>query len=68
MSLKAFHIFFVGVSALTAFGFAAWLFNGSTTNGGVGYVIGGILSIVAGIALILYGVRFLRKLKHVSYL
>ncbi len=68
MSLKAFHIFFIGVSALTAFGFAAWLMNGSTAGGGGDLFVGGILSIITGIGLILYGIRFLRKLKHVSYL
>lgn len=68
MSLKAFHIFFVALSVLTAFGFAAWLIDGYTKSHDFGQLLAGIASIIAGAGLIFYGVRFLRKLKHVSYL
>lgn len=68
MSLKAFHIVFISVSVLTAFGFAAWLLNGYSKSDASGQLVGGVFSILAGLGLIVYGIRFLRKLKHVSFL
>jgi hypothetical protein len=68
MSLKAFHIFFIALSVVMAFGFAAWLIDGYTKSNNMVLLLGGISSILAGAGLILYGVSFLRKLKHVSYL
>jgi hypothetical protein len=68
MSLKAFHIVFIVVSVLTAFGFATWLIDGYLKSHAAGQLIGGLLSILVGAGLIVYGIRFLRKLKHVSFL
>ena len=68
MSLKAFHIFFITISVLLTFGFAAWLLREYAWGGDAGMLIAGIASILAGVALIFYGRRFLRKLKHVSYI
>jgi hypothetical protein len=68
MSLKAFHIVFISVSVLTAFGFAAWLFNGYSKSDASGQLVAGMFSILAGLGLIVYGIRFLRNLKHVSFL
>lgn len=68
MSLKAFHIVFIAMSVLTAFGFATWLFLGYAESRAVGLFISGVVSIFAGLGLIVYGFRFLRKLKHVSFL
>jgi hypothetical protein len=68
MSLKAFHIIFIIISALIAFGFSGWLIDGYTKSWQDGQLIAGICSALAGMALIVYGIRFLRKLKHVSFL
>ena len=68
MSLKAFHIFFIVVSALSAFGFSAWAIIGYTTSHDPGMIAVAAGSLLAGIGLIFYGIRFLRKLKHVSFL
>ena len=68
MSLKAFHIFFIVLSTALSFGFAAWALKGYADGGTTGLALVGVVSILAGIALIVYGIRFLRKLKHVSYL
>ena len=65
MSLKAFHIFFIGVSTLCAFGFGYWLLQSGNS---IANVLGALLSFLTGIALILYGNRFLKKLKHVSFI
>ena len=68
MSLKAFHIFFVAVSVLTAFGFSVWTFARYSAVGGISNILMAIVSVLVGIVLIVYGIRFLKKLKHVSYL
>ena len=69
MSLKAFHIVFVTASTLLAFGFGAWAFwqffgEGRT----LANLVMGTTSIAAGVVLIVYGMYFLKKLKHISYL
>ncbi len=64
MSLKAFHIFFIAVAALTLFGFGVWC----VLVGGTGYLVMGVVSFIAGIGLVIYGVKFLQKLKDVRYL
>ncbi|MEW6306378.1 MAG: hypothetical protein AB1705_23175 [Verrucomicrobiota bacterium] len=69
MSLKALHIVFVTASTLLAFGCAAWAFHQYySLEAGKAYLAGGIGSVVAGLALIVYGRYFLKKLKNVSYL
>ena len=68
MSLKAFHIFFITVSVLLALGFAAWSINGYLHEGEPMMLVAGIISFLAGVLLVRYGVRFLRKLKHVSFI
>jgi hypothetical protein len=68
MSLKAFHIFFIALSTLTAFGFSMWLLSGYMKSESIDHLVGAALSLIAGAGLIVYGIRFLRKLKHVSYL
>ncbi len=69
MSLKTFHILFVTVSSLLAFGFGVWslnnYFGGSNA---VADLAMGAGSLLAGVALVVYGKYFLKKLKDVSYL
>ena len=61
MSLKAFHLIFVTLLTSLSFGCAGWAFA-------AGSVIWGVAGIAAGILVIVYGIYFLKKLKHVSYL
>jgi hypothetical protein len=44
-----------------SFGFAAWGFAS-------GHILAGLLGVVMGILIIVYGVYFLKKLKKISYL
>ena len=60
MSLKAFHILFIVLSVLVTLGFGIWSLR-STTYGSPTI---GILSLVASVALVIYGVLFLQKLKR----
>ena len=68
MSLKAFHIVFVGASVLLAFGFGAWSLAQYSSGGGTQELVYGIGSLLAGFGLIAYGRVMLRKLRHISYL
>lgn len=68
MSLKAFHIVFVGASVLLAFGFGAWSLVQYSGGGSTQDLVYGVGSILTGIGLIAYGRLVLRKLRHISYL
>jgi hypothetical protein len=59
MSLKIFHILFIVLSIVLAAGCAAWAFM---TGAGFAF---GIASAVAAVALIIYGVQFLKKSKRI---
>lgn len=61
MSLKAFHLIFVTLLTALSFGCAAWAFQ-------TGSLFWGVMGILAGIGVIIYGFYFLKKLKNVSYL
>ena len=63
MSLKFFHICFIIISVMLTAGFGLWalLANGLPT---AFRVMGGI-SLVGGLVLIIYGIRFLRKAKSI---
>jgi len=64
LSLKAFHLAFISVSTIMAFGFGAWTLMEDNGN----YILYGFLSFFAGVGLIVYGIRFLKKFREVSYL
>ena len=68
MSLKTFHIFFIVVSTLFLFGYGAWNVTMYQSGGSLSPVAYAGASFLAGAGLVVYGIRFLRKLKNVSYL
>jgi len=68
MSLKAFHIVFVTLSILLAFGFGAWCFNQYGDSHRTADLLYGLGSVAAGVGLTFYGKYVLRKLKNISYL
>lgn len=69
MSLKAIHIVFITASTLLALGFGAWCLNnyfqGLGTRADLWFGLG---SVGVAVALVCYGIYFLKKLKNVSYL
>ena len=67
MSLKAFHIFFIAVSALLAFGVGAWALLAYNSSGSPVHLAAAVGSWICGVGLVIYGIRFLKKLKHVSF-
>lgn len=68
MSLKTFHIFFIALSILLAIGFGVWEVREYADGGASGRLIAASLSFLVAAGLIVYGVRFVRKLKHIGYL
>lgn len=66
MSLKAFHIFFIAVSILFAFGFGIWILMKQPVEIESLNILCGLFSFTFGGGLLLYGIRFLKKFKHVS--
>ena len=66
MSLKIFHIIFIVVSTLLSFGFAAWAFCYCVNAQICSYCVLGAGSMVLGIALIIYGNKFFKKLVHLN--
>lgn len=68
MSLKSFHIFFIIASILLCIGFGAWGFEMYRAGNGMLHLTTAILSLAMAAFLIWYGVRFLRKLKNVSFI
>ncbi|MCG8602202.1 MAG: hypothetical protein MI807_18805 [Verrucomicrobiales bacterium] len=63
MSLKFFHIGFIGFCTVFSLGFGAWclLAHGLPSM----FNLMGWLSIAGGVSLLIYGIRFLRKAKDV---
>ncbi len=68
MSLKTFHVGFITLSVLLAFGFGVWNLLDPSARGNAAYLTLAIVAFAAGIGLIVYEIRFLRKLKGVSFL
>ncbi len=64
MSLRLFHMVFIGVSVVLAAFVAAWAGQQYQTTQAVGYAIAAAASLAAGGGLIAYGAAFQRKTKH----
>ena len=68
MSLKAIHLVFITASTILAFGFGVWELKTYSAAGEKGDLILGVASLLGGLALIVYGRYFLKKLKNIGYL
>lgn len=65
MSLKSFHIFFIVVSVVLAFGFGAWGVYFHLVDSNLLYFVLGVSSFAVGIGLVVYGVKVARKLQRI---
>ena len=63
MSLKAFHILFITVSVLLCGGFGLWCFLSEAVRGVTGYQALGGVSLFIAVALVIYEIMFVRKMK-----
>ncbi len=64
MSLKIFHIVFITLSVVLSAGLGAWGIQGYMANGSIQGLVLGVLFFVMGAALLVYGVRFWKKMKE----
>jgi hypothetical protein len=64
MSLRTFHIVFIGVTVVLAAFVAAWAVQQYQAGHAFGYALTAALSLAAGGALIAYGAAFQRKTKE----
>jgi hypothetical protein len=64
MSLRAFHLVFIGVTVVLAAFIAAWAVQQYQSAQAVGYLMTAVLSLAAGGGLIAYGSAFQRKTKQ----
>lgn len=69
MSLKALHVVFVLASMFLCAVFGAWAVMNFEAQGGGALAVTYVAGSAAGlVALLVYGVYFLKKLRNVSYL
>jgi hypothetical protein len=68
MSLKAFHLIFVTALSSLAFGCSAWKFKTFADEHANADLLWAVAALLGGIAVLVYGKYFLKKLKHVSFL
>lgn len=64
MSLKAFHLLFIGMSVVLAAFVAAWAVGQYRAGGDVGYIATAVGSALGGAGLIVYGAKFQRKVRQ----
>ena len=63
MSLRMFHLVFIGVTVLLAAFVAAWAVQQYQSSHAVGYMMTAAVSLAAGGGLMVYGAAFQRKTK-----
>jgi hypothetical protein len=63
LSLRSFHLFFIAASVLLSFGVAVWGVQSWRTTGSGSDLGFGVIFLVVGFVLALYGVRVRRKLR-----
>lgn len=68
MSLKAFHILFISVSTVLSAVFALWCFREFARTDQPAALAGGVLGAVGVAALLVYGVRFVKRARRVGLL
>jgi len=69
MSLKAVHLFFVATFSALCFGCGVWKLRDYAQNReATGDLVFGVVAVLLGVAVIVYGRYFLKKLKKFGYL
>ena len=64
MSLKAFHIFFIALCVLMSGALGAWGVNDYLQGGNNQSLALGVIFFLTGAVLLVYGVRFWKKMKE----
>ncbi len=66
MSLRVFHVIFIAFSVLLLWGFGLWCLMSAQAPSGIKGVVAGLVSILLGVGLVVYEVRFLQKTKNLD--
>jgi len=66
MSLRAFHLFFISLSAIMAAFCAAWSFSQFRVEHDAVYALGSLLSAMSVAGLAVYAAAFQRKTRNLS--
>ena len=64
MSLRAFHLFFIAISAIMAAFCSAWAFSAYRADHQLTYAAGSVLAAASVAALAMYGAAFQRKTRN----
>ncbi len=62
MGLRSFHIFFIVISTIMSVGIGFWCFLSDAGRELYGSSAMGAISLLAAVALVIYGIRFVKKL------
>ena len=65
MSLRIFHLVFIALSILMAAWVGGWGVNRYMADGGAGNLTLGVGFFLTGVALLVYGVKVLRKFREI---
>ena len=66
MSLKIFHIVFIALSVVLSAGLGAWGIQRYLADGSGGALGLGLLFFVTGAVLLVYGIRFWKKMRELQ--
>ena len=66
MSLKFFHLLFIGLSALMSLGVAIWAVDAWRSDNAVSWLVLALVAIAGGGGLVVYGSRFLQKFRKLG--
>jgi hypothetical protein len=65
MSIKGFHLIFIAIAALFCAGFGVWALFFDEQDSGMGTKIVGVITLIASVGLVFYGIYFRRKSKNI---
>jgi len=68
MSLKAFHLFFIGCSVALAVGVGIWCLASFAATGQPMKAVLGVGCLLAGGGLVAYGVSVVKKFRHIGFM
>ena len=66
MSLRFFHVLFIGLSSLMALGLGLWSIDAWRTEGSVAWLALAVIALAGGGLLVVYGNRFLQRTRNLG--